>query len=235
MANQISTITIPCLVIALNNTEFYDNTGYGSLGRVLQVQCRDVFYDNTDAWAIPQTDGGIFTGFTFIHKAGDFVNQPTYDSFTVFRIRDKFSDSWWWIYGTQQDFLASCATCCGEGAVPMPGVSGVDIAIAPCNELCDAIDDDGNFFETVGLPTLGAGQTYFPFGSYNNIAFPDADAGGYATPTLLLNFLNSDWDSAGSPAIDVTWVNNGNGTFTATFTNGELLDNFCVLIVPITP
>ena len=65
---------------------------------------------------------GIFTGLDFELKEGNYLAQPTFDSFSVFRIRDKISNNYWIIYGTKADLIASCSTCCdGSTPIPMPG------------------------------------------------------------------------------------------------------------------
>src|SRR6202034_224446 len=86
-----------------------------------------------DRWSVPCKDHGIFTRLDFKIKSGEDLAQPTFDSFTVFRIRDTKSSYEWMIYGTQQDLITSCASCCGtEDPTLMPMPSGGQLMFAPC-------------------------------------------------------------------------------------------------------
>jgi hypothetical protein len=225
---QISTVTIPALVISFNNNLFVNpDNSEQVVGKVLQVPCRDIEYDNEDMWAIPVKDSGIFTGLEFQLKNGIFLDQPTFDSFTVFQIKDKLSDNQWIIYGSREtNFTASCATCCGAAAVPMPGIAGVALNIAPC-EVVNLTDDNGDPYMVFGLPTLESGETYFPYGSLDNVALTSASAGGYANVAALLSFLNTNW----TPYV---WTADAD-EITLTATGGELDASLCVSVIAITP
>jgi len=177
-------------------------------------------------WAIPVKDAGIFTGLEYQLKNGIFLAQPTFDSFTVFQIKDKISNEEWIIYGTLDNFIASCATCCGAGAVPMPGIAGIALNIAPC-EVVDLTDTNGDPYMIFGLPTLGAGENYFPYGSRNNVAFTSSSPTGYASVAALLTFLNTNW-------VPYTWTADGD-EITLTATGGSIDDSLCVAVAPITP
>ena len=234
--NQISTVTVPALVISLNNLLFLDNTNNETvIGKVLQVPCRDILYDNTDRWAIPIKDSGNFTGLDFEYKVEvyedlNYVPQPTFDSFTVFRIRDTKSSFEWMIYGSKADLIKSCATCCGIDAVPMPGISpSFSLKIAPCQPI-DLLDGSGNPYTIFALPSLGVGQNYFPYGSYNNVALPAGDTNGYADVTSLLVFLNGTWNT-------FVWTVTGDVTsgYTLIATGGTTGYNLCVNVIPVTP
>jgi hypothetical protein len=204
------------------------------IGKVLQVPCRDILFDNVDSWAVPIKDSGIFTMLEFVPKAGDFVDQPTYDSFSVFRIRDKMSNSYWWIYGTQADFLASCSTCCGDAAVPMPAITDdYVIRIAPCQEFCTA-EEDGTFKAFFAIPSLSGNLRYFPYGSFNNTAFNAASATGYATPTDLQTFLNANWINIGDPQVTIQWTIT-DGTIVGVFTGASAGDSVCMSVITVDP
>ena len=235
MADQIATITIPCLVIQLNNTQFIDYEDDLAVGKVLQVPCRNVLYDNTDGWAIPVKDNGVFTQFEMVNKAGDFLNKPTFDSLPVFRIEDKLSNNYWWIYGTKSNFLQSCATCCGIAPVPMPDIdNSLILRVAPCQELDDFCVDANNKRQAIfALPQLQAGQKYFPYGGYNNVQFPAASALGYNLAQLQ-TYLTTQCATIGSPSVSISWAFNGS-TIIATVTGSSWGDNFCLLIAAITP
>lgn len=233
---QIGTVTVPALVISMNGVLFTDGpNGYNGLdviGKVIDVPCRDILFDNVDSWAIPIKDSGIFTGLDFELKAGTFTDEPTFDSFTVFRIRDKFSDNYWIINGTKADLIASCSTCCdGATPIPMPGVSSSaestfdGVLIAPCQEM-DILNDDGDPYMVFGLPSLDlASSRYFPYGSRNNVELTAASATGYSTVSALLSFLNTNW----TPYV---WTASDD-ELTLTATGGDEGDSLCVEIFPI--
>lgn len=231
--SQIGTVTVPALVICLNGILFTNgrNNGYNGeevIGKVIPVPCRDILFDNTDRWGIPVKDHGIFTGMDFEYKEGRFLAQPSYDSIPVFRITDTKSTFEWFIYGTRADLIASCSTCCdGNTPIAMPGTSpAFAIRIAPCDTVI-ALNVSGVPFTTVGVPSLSAGQNYFPYGSYNNVAFAGASASGYSSIGSLLAFLNSNFTP-------YTWtVTADNLTLIAT--GGAVGDVLCVVVIGILP
>jgi hypothetical protein len=224
---QISTVTIPALVISFNNNLFVNpDNSEQVIGKVLKVPCRNIEYDNEDMWAIPIKDSGIFTGLEFQLKNGIFLDQPTFDSFTVFQIKDEFSDNQWIIYGSVNDLTNSCATCCGVAAVPMPGISGIALDFAPC-EVVNLTDDNGDPYMVFGLPTLGAGEVYFPYGSLDNVEFTTADPDGYADVAALLSFLNTNW----TPYV---WTADAD-EITLTATGGDLDASLCVSVISREP
>lgn len=190
----ISQVTVEALVVCRNSIQW---TQEGQpdviVGKVMQVPCRDIRYDYQDMWAIPQKDSGIFTGCTFELKSGEYLSKPTFDSFTVFRIQDKLTNDYWIIYGTRDDLTTSCDTCCDESAIPMPHVDSEIIIRIATTEVLDIENESGNPYMTFGIPSLGVGQRYFPYGSLNNVAYAPASSSGYSTITALLSFLNSTY------------------------------------------
>lgn len=230
---QIPNSLIPAYVVQMNNTIFIQ--GDQIIGRVLDIPCKNDFIDDPNYWAVPVKDGGIFTTLNYLLVA-QFPNQPTYDSFPVFRVRDKLSGFNWWAYGTHDNFVNSCSTCCGDGAILMPHTTdGFVINIAPCDTLGDvngfAQNAAGKYYSTTALPVLTGTETYYPYGSYNNVAFPSAAAHGYATPALLLTFLNTNWTNVGSPNVTIVWsLSADNLTLTATTTGALAGDSICVVI-----
>lgn len=192
----IAQVTVEALVVCRNSVQF-TQTGEPDVivGKVMQVPCRDTRYDYKEMWAIPIKDAGIFTGCDFELKAGKFLLQPSFDSFTVFRIEDKFINDYWIVYGTIDDLTTSCNTCCAPDGtnVPMPHITDeIIIRIAP-TEVVDLINDSGTPYMQFGLPSLGVGERYFPYGSLNNVALPPASSSGYTTVAALLVFLNASW------------------------------------------
>lgn len=229
---QIPNALIPCYVVQLNNTVFIE--GDRVAGRVLTVPCKNDFIDDPDYWMVPIKDAGIFTTLEPVPAVGDFANKPTYDSFPVMRVRDKLSGYTWWVYGTHDEFVNSCSTCCGDAPVPMPGTLGeINIVIAPCDQLCIQ-NSLGQYYSVTGLPTLVGSETYFPYGSHNDLPFPAASGAGYATPGALLTFLNATWTNVGSPNVTFVWsLSPDNMTLIAT--GGNLNDTLCVVISTVGP
>lgn len=223
---QIPNNLIPCYVVQLNNTIFID--GDRIAGRVLDVPCKNDFIDDPDYWAVPIKDAGIFSTLEYILVALS-PTPPTYDSFPVMRVRDKLSGNTWWIYGTHDNFVNSCSTCCGSAFIPMPGTQGeINMVIAPCDQLCIQ-NANGQYYSLTALPGLVGHEVYFPYGSHNNLAFPAASGAGYASPALLLAFLNASWTNVGSPVVQFVWsLSPDNMTLIAT--GGNLNDTVCVVI-----
>jgi hypothetical protein len=226
---QINTVLIPALVIQQNNTVFRQENII--TGKVLDIPCREAFLDDTDYWAVPVKDEGVFTGLSYVLAAGENIAPPTFDSFKVTRVRDKLSKFDWWVYGTHTDLINSCATCCDSPPVPMPGIDGIQIIIAPCQFICTT-NDNGEFYAIFGLPTLEAGEAYYPVGSYENVAFATASPTGYATVELLLAFLNSSWNPGSPPS--ATWTASEDG-LTLIATGLEEETSLCVIVEVITP
>lgn len=227
---QIATILIPCLVIQYNNQKYINNEQV--IGQTLDVPCRNVIIDEVGYWATPVKDYGIFTWLQYQLQVDDNgpVPQPTFDSFAIFRVRDKLTESSWWIYGTKEQFIQSCSTCCGSGAVPMPGIDGAFIlSVAPCQILCD--NPVGSSYQAIfGIPTNIQGhERFFPYGSYNNVALPAASGAGYSTVAALLVFLNANWSAVGTPSAGFVWTASNDG-LTLFATGGFLNDSLCVVV-----
>lgn len=226
MAN-IATVLVKVPVIQQNNTLYLQD---GQLvPQILNVPCRDVFVDTPDYWAVPVKDSGVFTTLQFIPKTdayGNGVDQPTFDSFTVTRVRDKDSRNTWWVVvdadaSPPVGFMDVCTTCCGESAVTLSG----DVPlIAPCQEICDSVDEEGNFISIFGAPSLAEGESYMAHGSYNNEDLGQITGGDMAA--FIMN-LNGGWGTLGSPGVTFVWSNTGT---TITATGGNENDSLCVLI-----
>jgi hypothetical protein len=227
---QIPNALIPCYVIQLNNTLFIQ--GDEIAGRVLDVPCKTDFIDDPDYWAVPIKDEGIFTTVQYIPQA-ESPTAPTFDSFQVFRVRDKLSGHFWYIYGNQQDFVSSCSTCCDDATIPMPQPANGVIPIAPCNLICEQ-NAAGQYTTVTALPALAAGESYFPYGAYNNVALPAASGAGYSSTAALLAFLNANWTNVGSPVATFVWTLSTDG-ITLTATGGFLGDSLCLFVAAIPP
>jgi hypothetical protein len=235
---QIATILIPCLVIQFNNQQFIETTeaGIQVIGQTLDVPCRNSIPSDIGYWAVPVKDAGIFTRLQFMlmrENNSVTIQQPTFDSFPVFTVNDKMNNNTWWIYGTKDQFLNSCNTCCGAGTVPMPGIDGAFLPlIAPCQQFCNVPATSGGALQAYfGIPNVyGGSDTFFPYGSYNNVAFSAASGSGYATVTLLLAFLNANWTQTGT----ITWTATPDG-LTLIATGGALNDSICIVVARIGP
>jgi hypothetical protein len=227
---QIPNALVPCYVIQLNNSLFIN--GDQIVGRVLDVPCKTDFIDDPDYWAVPIKDEGIFTTIQYIPQALSAA-PPTFDSFQVFRVRDKLSGYFWYIYGNQQDFVNSCSTCCDDATIPMPQPAGGVISIAPCNQMCET-NAAGQFITVSALPQVIAGDVYFPYGSYNNVALPPAAGGGYSSIAALLVFLNANWTNLGSPVATFVWSLSAD-QMTLTATGGFSGDELCFVVASVGP
>lgn len=222
---QMPTLLIPCLVIQENNTIF--KTEDNVVGKIYDVPCRQVQINEVPYWMVPAKNDGIFSILQPILAVGADTAPPTYDSIYTLQVVDKLSDTTWWIYTVngKNDFINACATCCMSPAIPMPGTDGSFlIMVVPYFNLCET-NADGLFELTFGLPTLEAGQNYFPYGSFNNAPLPAANPAGYATVADLLAFMNSEW-SVGSPGI--VWSATGLTLFS---TGGSFWDELGVVVI----
>lgn len=231
---QISSVLVPCLVLQLNNTILGWHGSNTITGQVLNVPCRNDFIDDTcNYWFVPVKDEGVLTTFSIVPAVDAYASAPpTFDSLQMFRVRDKLSRQTWWIYGTYQNFISACASCCDSPPIPMPGQANGESTltriIAPCQTICNTNEDFLGIFYTVwGLPTLPAGQTYFPIGAYQDSPLQAASAAGYATIQDLLDFLNSFWDT-------FNWTASADG-LTLIAAGGDQGNTLCVTVIAITP
>lgn len=214
--------TISALVIQLKDWQYLCNDGVGSIGEMQRIPC-GLQMEDAEYWAVPQKDYGIFTRLYFV-SINDSQGPPTYDSFMVSRIYDKLTGYPIWFRGTFAQYDQSCSYCCGNVPTPMP----TDVPlIAPCQNVCDIQNALGQYQTIWALPQLGVGQSYNPYGAYNNNPFPAASPGGYSTVATLLAFLNSNWNP-------FVWTASSDG-ITLTATGGNLGDNVCAIVVPVYP
>lgn len=227
MADNIGTVYIPAPVIQLKDTQFLEDGAI--VPQVLEVPCRSVHIDIGQYWAIPTKDNGIFSGWWYQPAAtstGVPVAAPTFDSFSVLRIRDKLSDYTWWILATVTSYTRACNTCCGSAFTPI--TYSVPI-IAPCEIVCDAIDGDGNYFLTFAAPDLPAGYEYVINGSQDGFALPELTASSLDD---ILTQLNANYDEVGdfSPQVIIQWTRSGN-TIIGTLQDGLGAGlTFCMVI-----
>lgn len=223
MPNNIGTVLISAPVVQLKNTQFIKNGAI--VPQYLEVPCRATHVDVGQYWATPTKDNGIFTGWWYqpaFTETGDAIAQPSFDSFQVLRVRDKMSDYTWWLKATLAQYTNACNTCCGGDYAPITYTVPV---IAPCQQICDAINQAGNYFVVFAAPTLGVGQNYVVNGAFNNVKVNQFTA---STLNNLVTALNANFNNVGdsSPGIGITWTANGNsiiGTLAGGQGNGSSL------------
>jgi len=217
MADNIGTVVIPAPVVQLKDNQFLEDGVI--LPQILEVPCIQAHIDVGQYWAIPTKGEGIFTGWWYQPATtpnGTAISKPTFDSFSVLRIRDKLNDYTWWILATVTSYTAACNTCCGAAFTPITYSVPV---ISPCQLICEAINDDGNYYVIFAAPALGAGQTYTVHGSFDNIALSTGT--GIASLDALVTYLNTNYNLVGdfSPQATIVWIRSGT-TIIGTLQNG---------------
>lgn len=232
MANTIPTVSIPAAVIQFNNTQFIVD-GQPS-PQIINVPCRNAELDHVEYWFVPVKDDGVFTVYTPVPKEGDFITQPTPDSFSVFRVREQLTPYYtYWVVGTISDYYASCQTCCGDAFVPMPCTTDSPAEcpppVVPCSIICDAVDSEGNFISVFGIPTLGAGQSFIGYAIFNGEELSDVSG---ADVTTLLADINATWGTIGSPSETIIWTKSADG-LTLIGTGFEIENEICVAIIAV--
>lgn len=231
------------LVLRKNNEDFIGNAGvYKSGGNIFSQGIGVIVNDiptpgssNTNAsldgdyWAVPINDG-VVAGFKFLpyNPAVGGINNtpPSVQSFAVFKLGMVFPGGYDYMFvlGT----AAQYNTAAGGGAalplIPVPNQ-------APCQTLCNQNSTSGLYFGNIGLPNQSFGQNFYIYGYFNNVALPAAAVAGYATPALLLTFLNTSvtgWAAVG------TWtLSPDNRTAIVTQSAGPGTDVLCAEIVLI--
>lgn len=239
---------ITALVIQKNNSVFISEDGISAeksgstekatgLGTQMEIPCPDSASGGVidgDFWAVPVNEG-LTAGFNYVpyNPADSTATKPTPSSFAVVRISSRFSSDCWYVLGSSDDYIASCAVCCSDSPVDMPDVS--DLPLQPgCQVMCQYNNDtDLKYFAVIGLPALIGNRRYFPYGYFNGVALPAGAATGYADTTALLAFLNTavtGWAAVG------TWtVSADHLSLIATQTSGPGTDELCAAVAAINP
>lgn len=229
MANTIPNETVPAPVIQFNNHYYLVDGQYAP--RTLNIPCGiNALLDDQQWWAVPVKNYGIVADILqMVPAINGNVAQPTPDSISVIRIRDKYNPGYtWWVVCTLAQYYASCAACCDDPVVPIPDPTLP--TIVPCQILCDGIDDDGNYYAVFAAPALGAGQEYQTFGEYDGESL---DAFESDDLDDLIIDLNANYGTVGSPAVDIVWTRIGT-TIIGTVQDGNGEDNsICLLIKAI--
>lgn len=232
---------IPALVIRHNNDVYLTDDLVVGVTMSIPTPGSGAVIDG-DYWAVPITNDGIVTGFDFEPTTPTSTDTPTPQSFHVFRLTNRFGNDVWWVRGsttTDGDSpandgyiqAAQDAECCDATPRTLP----TDVPeLFPCQTACQ-FDADGNYFFILGVPTLGAGESYVANGYLDDEALPQASG---ATVTALVASLNSLWDGVGSPDIAITWTQSDTGStglpvIIGTITDGLGDDVLCAKITTV--
>lgn len=187
-----------------------------------------------DYWAVPISNYGVVTGFNFVPTTPQDTDEPTLQSFHVFRLISRFGNDVWYVRGTTTSMLnasptqdgyiqaAQDAECCDES----PRVLPTDVpALFPCQVACEW-DTDENYFFILSLPTdVG---TYTASGYLNGEVLTDATG---ATAAALVTSLNTNFNNQGSPQIVITWTLVNANTVKGVITDGSGEDILCARVV----
>jgi len=231
---------IPALVLQKNNTLYFgpgvtaEKSGSGEivvgLGLSSEIPIPGSVEGgqiDADYWAVPVSEG-YAGGFNYVpYNPSDPVGSvaPDPQAFKVFRIYNLLRSDYWYVVGT----VAGYVTAAGGGAALPTTVSTLQ---AGCQTLCE-FDENNKYFAIFALPTLSGNKHYFPYGYFNGVALPAANAAGYANKTDLLTFLNTavtGWAAVG------TWtVSTDNLTLRVEQTSGPGTDKICAQVAAINP
>lgn len=221
---------IQVLVLQKNNDVYMDaGISPGTLQLVPTPESGGLV--DSDYWAVPVTDG-IVSSFQYIPTSPNDLVKPDPQAIHVVRISSSKTRDDWYVVGNslQYQFASKDAECCESPAFTMPSSTP---NVVPCQNICS--NAAGAFIAYLGLPTLGAGQAYFPQGYLNGVALTGASAAGYATTGALLTFLNANWLNGNLAA---TWAVSGDSlTLTNTLSGGDDNDPdvLCAQVFVITP
>ena len=226
MANTIPNESVPAPVIQFNNHYYLVDGQFAP--RTVNVPCGiNALLDDETWWAIPIKNYGIVSPFLqMVPAVNGNIAQPTPDSISVIRIRDKYIPGFtWWVVCSLKNYYAACAACCGDAPVPIPAPTLP--VIVPCQLICDSVNADGEYISVFGYPAdIG---TYTAYSHYNGEELTSQSA---TTMALLLIALNIHWTNIGSPSTAFEWTAAG-GVLTAT--GGNEGDSLCVLIDSAVP
>lgn len=230
MSNTIPNEAIPAPVIQFNNHYYLRDGQYDP--QSISVPCGvNALVDPYQWWMIPVKNFGIVSILQAVPAINGNESQPTPDSISVIRIRDKYNPGYtWWCVCQLVDYYAACAACCGEPAVPIPAP---DLPIiVPCQDICGATNDAGNYFLTFAAPALGAGEGYITYGQYDGGELPTFES---TSLDDLVTDLNTNYGTVGSPAVDIVWTRSGT-TIIGTVQDGAGEgSSFCLLVLAIAP
>lgn len=228
----MSATFIPALVIKHNNSVFLTSDLAVGVTMAIPTPGAGGVIDG-DYWAVPISDYGVVTGFNFEPTTPTDTDEPTLQSFHVFRLISRLGNDVWYVRGTTTTDgespanagyiqAAQDAECCDETPATLP----TDVPeLYPCQTACEW-NTDSNYFFVLSLPTdVG---TYTANGYLNGEALPAATG---ATATALAVSLNSTWDGVGSPNVVITWTVANDTTIIGVITDGTGADVLCARVV----
>lgn len=221
---------IPALVIKHNNSVFLTSDLVVGVTMSIPTPGSGAVIDG-DYWAVPISNYGIVTGFDFEPTTPTDTDEPTPQSFHVFRLVNRFGNDVWYVRGTTTTDggspanagyiqAAADAECCDETPATLP----TDVPLMqPCQVACEW-NADSSYFFVFGLPT-DAG-TYTLNGYLNGETLPEiTGVDGAAIETAL-----SAWSNVGSPNVVITWTVTDNVAM-GVITDGSGSDTLCVSAV----
>ena len=214
MADYISGI-----VLQGRDNDIFEKKGvYGLLQEIATTS--NGGYPSGDFLAVPTTGYGVTTSFTFIpydinDSAAAYIvakeNAGAIPCVRVIQTSAGVTANWWMVVGTSTQYIAGAFTT----QTPIANVPNVYNVVD--------VNSGGDFFVTLGIPTLGGGQKFYINGYLNGVALTSGSA-GFSSVAALLAFLNTGggntWENVGiwsTPEIPV-----GSGSYTTlTATQGS--------------
>lgn len=222
---------IPALVIKHNNDVYLTPDLEVGVTMAIPTPGSGAVIDG-DYWAVPISNYGIVTGFNFVPTTPTDTDEPTPQSFHVFRLVNRFGNDVWYVVGTTTydgsspalaGYIqaAADAECCDASPATLPTTVP---DLFPCQVACE-MNADGNYFFVLGLPTdIG---TYTGNGYLNGETLPQITG---ATAAAIQTALNASWDGVGSPTVVITWTVTENVAI-GVITSGSGADILCANIV----
>lgn len=223
---------IPALVIKHNNDVYLNSDLEVGVTMAIPTPGAGGVPDG-DYWAVPITNFGVVTGFNFVPTTPDNADEPTPQSFHVFRLITRLGNDVWYVRGSTTFGegsppadgyiqVAQDAECCSE----TPGTLPTTVPqLLPCQEACEW-DSDESYFFILSLPTdVG---TYTANGYLNGETLSQIQG---ATAAALVTQLNSIWTNQGSPQIAITWTLVNPNTVKGVITAGSGSDSLCAVVV----
>ena len=218
---------IPALVLQKNDDVFISPVGSSK-----EIPTPDTgAYIDGDYWALP-VNAGIKSGFTYLpYNPSNTVEAtaPVPYAIAVSRVSSTKTSDVFWVVGTTAQYITAAG---GGTALPttIPNITlHTKVLIPVCQDVAFT-NASGLYTVVLGLPTLGAGEKYYPFGYMDGVALATASSSGYSSVSALLSFLNTNWTNVGSPT-----TSSDNLTLIGTETSGVGIDVFCGDVFAINP
>ena len=233
--------TITGLALIKNDIQYVNSAT--SAGSIQQIPTPESGVTVVDVWAIP-VNSGVYAGWRLLaYNPSNPVEAvaPTVSSIACCQVNSTISSDWFVVLGTSSAYITAAN---GGSALPIvwPNLSHTK-ALLPACQVLNTTDANGKYVATLGVPSIGFGENWFPFGNWNGFNLPAATANGYANMTTLLAFLNTATTNSGTAtnpvyaggwAIVGTWTSTGDFlTLIATQTAGSGTDVLCANVIGI--